>query len=93
MTGIKDWWSQHCISIKRELGLSWSRWQKKIRYEFHQHQHITIYCLLQWICKDSIVTLEIDPEDKDTLIMTCLVEDVTGCLLDSVAAGLEARSG
>ena len=30
----------------------------------------------QWHCKDSTVVYEVDPEDKDILIMTCMTEDV-----------------
>jgi len=30
----------------------------------------------QWNCKDSTLVLEVDPMEKDTLIMTCMVDDV-----------------
>ena len=37
--------------------------------------YVTISCsLLQMFCKDSSVLLEVDPDDKDILIMTCITK-------------------
>ena len=33
--------------------------------------------MFQWVCRDSEVTLTVDPADQDTLIMCCATEDVT----------------
>ena len=32
--------------------------------------------ILQVYCKDSTVILEVDPDDTDVMIMTCVIDDV-----------------
>ena len=32
--------------------------------------------LIQWMCKDTTLVLDVDPLEKDTMIMTCMVDDI-----------------